>query len=202
MKNKYRFRIIATLWFERYLTLCGAILNGLFIFGVIALCVPDGEEARQRKFARARAELEYAPMCDKLMGNAPFKPGEEFDLLLSDGKPMRLRYDDKGVSSRDKSGYAIHMVEMKSVGFLFFEIDEHGMIRRCIPERMLECVQAEGTFDETGDCFLTVNLPSDCELMKGTLMEHNRCRVPKGSRVLKPNKQAAGKSCTKPGCAS
>ncbi len=34
--------------------------------------------------------------------------------------------------------------------------------------------------------------------MKGTLMDANRCRVPRGFRVFKPNKQAAGKICTTP----
>ncbi len=149
MKQKYYWRNLLSLWFERYLIFCGAILNGLFIIGVISFMIPDREAALQRRFDRARAELEHGPTCDKLMSNAQFKPGVDFDLLFADGRPLRLRYADKGVNSRNQSGFAIHMVEMEKIGFLFFEVDERERIRRCIPESMLECVNAEGTFDQT-----------------------------------------------------
>lgn len=200
--RKYFWRQLSTLWFDRYLTLCGAILNGLGVFALIALVVPDGEKTLERKYHRSRIELENGSRCDQLMANSEFSPGREFEIQLSDGSPLKMKYADKGVNTRAKSGNEIHMIEMERVGFLFVEIDAKKLIHRCIPERMLECVTAEGSFDKEGECILSVNLPSDCAVMKGEMLPGDRCRVPPGGRVLKPAAQATGKICSTPGCES
>jgi hypothetical protein len=198
--RKYFWRQLSTLWFDRYLTLCGAVLNALAVFGLIAAAVPDSEKALERRYTRARVELENGPRCDQLMANSEFAPGRGFEIRISDGTPLKMNYKDKGANTSTKEGHQIHMVEMDRVGFLFFEVDDKKIIRRCVPAAMLECVTAEGSFDKDGECIVAVNLPSDCEVMKGVLLETGRCRVPAGGRVLKPSSRVSGKVCSTPDC--
>ena len=131
-----------------------------------------------------------------------FAPGRIFELELADGSKIHLSYKDQGAHSRTKEGLFIHMVEMAQTGFIFLEVDEKRIIRRCVTSAMLECVSANGSFEKDGDCILAVNLPSDCELMNGRLSD-GLCRVPPSSHILKPISRASsriGKICIPPGC--
>jgi hypothetical protein len=198
--RKYFFRQLSTRWFDRYLTFCGVALNALAVVSVAGALLPDEKKKENQKYSRARIELENGPRCDQLMANGEFKPGQEFNLSLQDGSVMKLSYKDKGTNARTKEGHDVHMVEMDRVGFLFFEVDDKKMIRRCVPASSLDCVTADGSFDKNGECVVAIHLPSDCEVMKGTLLGNN-CRVPAHSRILKPSARASGKICSTPDCA-
>lgn len=198
--RKYFFRRFSTLWFDRYLTFCGATLNALAVVSVAGALLPDATKKENQQYLRARLELENGPRCDQLMANSEFAPGQKISLSLQDGSAMNLVYKDQGTNARTKEGHEVHMVEMERVGFLFFEVDDRKMIRRCVSAASLDCVTADGSFDKNGECVIAINLPSDCEVMKGTLMG-DKCRVPGNSRILKPAARAVGKICSTPDCA-
>ena len=198
--RKYFFRQLSTRWFDRYLTFCGVALNALAAVSVAGALLPDSSQKENQLYSRARVELENGPRCDQLMANSEFTPDREFKLRLQDASVMKLSYKDKGTNVRTKEGHDVHMVEMDRVGFLFFEVDDRKMIRRCVPSSSLDCVTADGSFDKNGECVVAINLPSDCEVMKGALIGTN-CRVPANSRILKPASRASGKICSTPDCA-
>jgi|GEM_PF-5031262 len=199
--RKYFWRQLSARWFDRYLTFCGFILNAIALVSVGAAVLPHPKEREERHYHRARVELENGPRCDQMMANSEFAPGKEFELQLADESKLKTSYKDKGTNQHTKDGHEIHMVEMERVGFLFFEVDDKKIIRRCVPAAMLECVTANGSFDKDGECIVAVNLPSDCTLMKGISLG-DRCRVPPGTRILKPASRAGGtgKTCISPGC--
>jgi len=190
--RRYFWRQVSSLWFDRYLMICGAALNVLAFISLLNALVPAPAHRQERRDQRARIELENGERCDQLMANTEFAPGREFSLKLADGAPIQLSYKHQGTYGRTQEGHAIHMIEMSRTGLLFFEVDEKNMIRRCIPNDMLECVAAAGSFEKNGTCVVSVNLPSDCQVMKGEL-NGQLCRVPPHTRILKASRKTAAR---------
>lgn len=73
---------------------------------------------------------------------------------------------------------------------LALEVNSGGEILRCLPSplsaqaRMTECLAAGGTYENQGDCLLSIQLPSDCTVMGGQREGEQTCRVPQNGRIL------------------
>ena len=70
------------------------------------------------------------------------------------------------------------------------EVSSSEHIIRCLPSplsaqaRLTECLAAAGKPEAHGDCLLEIALPSDCEVMGGTMEQERICRVPRSGRIL------------------
>lgn len=120
---------------------------------------------------------------------APDHQGEMRDLILLGGRAMihgKTRQNHMVVSGQVRSARGSE----SSTQTVAFELDLEGKIARCLPSpsstqaRLTECLAAAGDYHASGDCWIGIEMPSDCEVMGGTMDESKICRVPAHGRIL------------------
>lgn len=202
MMRPYFMRQLSSLWFDRYLIGCGLVMNLFAVVSVAQIFMPDPQGQDMKRAQKVRLQLEHPELCAAHFAGRKFENHFELALTLPKGETMNIDVKSKGPYGHNKEGHAIEMVEAENAGILFLETDEERKIVRCIPSKMADCVGSGGEYQKNGDCLIQVNLASDCQLMKGSLIPseiagQGQCRVPPQTKILRTVARGScfGNSC-------
>lgn len=193
----YFMRQLSTRWFNIYLIASGVVFNLFAAYSIVHLWVRP-LTSEDLSAHRLRMKMLDPGFCGKHLAGQTVERGldQHFEVRDKDGKVRRIPYRSLSTSGRTADGARVEAIDarlnaaLNQSTTLFLITDGARTVQGCLASypafrtQQLECLAASGDFSPDGNCTLKINLPSDCLLMRGTLLD-GACHVPPSGRILR-----------------